>query len=229
MPARILIVEDDGVVAETLEAYLLQAGHEVTRVRDGRQGLAIAEAGAHALVILDLMIPGLGGIEVCRQLRRSSRVPVLMLTARTTEDDRVRGFETGADDYVAKPFSPREIVCRVQALLRRGPQVDAVRPSPDRYGGLTIDRWSRDVHVDDCAVGLTRTEFALLDAIVAADGRPLSRDQLLARAFGPDYDGTDRTVDTHLANLRRKLDRTRPQRFIVTVHGVGYRWSGGRG
>ena len=226
MPARILIVEDDGVVAETLEAYLQQAGYEVTRVRDGREGLAIAQAGAHALVILDLMIPGLGGIEVCRQLRRSSRVPVLMLTARTTEDDRVRGFETGADDYVAKPFSPREVVCRVQALMRRGAQTAAARPEPERYGDLVVDRWSRDVLVDDRPVTLTRTEFALLDAIVLADGRALSREHLIARVFGPDYDGTDRTVDTHLTNLRRKLDRDRPQRFIATVHGIGYRWSG---
>jgi len=228
MPARILIVEDDGVVAETLEAYLQQAGHEVTRVRDGREGLAVAQAGAHALVILDLMIPGLGGIEVCRQLRRSSRVPVLMLTARTTEDDRIRGFETGADDYVAKPFSPREIVYRVQALLRRSPQIDEARPEPERYGGVTIDRWGRDVLVDDVPVPLTRTEFALLDAILLADGRTLSREQLIARVFGPDYDGTDRTIDTHLTNLRKKLDRDRPQRFIATVHGVGYRWSGER-
>ena len=228
MPARILIVEDDGVVAETLQAYLQQAGYEVTRARDGREGLAIAQAGAHALVILDLMIPGLGGIEVCRQLRRSSRLPVLMLTARTTEDDRIRGFDTGADDYVAKPFSPREVVCRVQALLRRGSEGLESRPEPERYGELVIDRWGRDVLVGERPVALTRTEFALLDAIVRAGGRTLSREQLIARVFGPGYDGTDRTVDTHLANLRRKLDRDRPQRFIATVHGIGYRWSSGR-
>jgi DNA-binding response OmpR family regulator len=228
MSAHILIVEDDGVVAETLAAYLRQAGHEVTRVRDGREGLAIAQAGAHALVILDLMIPGLGGIDVCRQLRRSSRIPVLMLTARTTEDDRVRGFETGADDYVAKPFSPREVVCRVEALLRRASHASEARPEPDRHGDLAIDRWGRDVLVGGRPIALTRTEFALLDAIVVADGRALTREQLIGRALGPDYDGSDRTIDTHLANLRRKLDPDRPQRFIATVHGIGYRWSGGR-
>jgi len=226
MPARILIVEDDGVVAATLEAYLQHAGHEVTLARDGREGLAIAQAGEHALVILDVMIPGLGGMEVCRQLRRTSQLPVLMLTARTTEDDRVRGFETGADDYVGKPFSPREVVCRVQALLRRGAQPDAGRPSAVTYGDLVIDRWAHDVRVDARPVSVTRTEFALLDALILAEGRTLTREQLIGRVFGPDYDGTDRTVDTHLTNLRRKLDPQQAQRFIVTVHGVGYRWIG---
>jgi DNA-binding response OmpR family regulator len=129
MPARILIVEDDGVVAETLAAYLQRAGHEVTLSRDGREGLALAQAGGHALVILDVMIPGLGGMDVCRQLRRTSQVPVLMLTARTTEDDRVRGFETGADDYVGKPFSRgrssaecRRCCVAARRWTRRAPQ-----------------------------------------------------------------------------------------------------------
>jgi DNA-binding response OmpR family regulator len=226
MPARILIVEDDGVVAETLAAYLQHAGHEVTLSRDGREGLALAQAGGHALVILDVMIPGLGGVDVCRQLRRTSQVPVLMLTARTTEDDRIRGFETGADDYVGKPFSPREVVCRVQALLRRGAPVDEARPSAVAYGDIVIDRWAHDVRVDDRRLSLTRTEFALLDALILAAGRTLTREQLIGRVFGPDYDGTDRTVDTHLTNLRRKLDPRQAQRFIVTVHGTGYRWIG---
>ena len=132
MAEQILIVEDDVVVAETLEAYLQQAGYRVGVTRDGREGLALARSGDYALVILDLMIPGMPGLDVCRELRRVSQVPVLMLTARTTEDDRIRGFERGADDYVGKPFSPREVVCRVHALLRRAPAAETARPSPDR-------------------------------------------------------------------------------------------------
>jgi DNA-binding response OmpR family regulator len=226
MPARILVVEDDAVVAETLEAYLRQAGYEVTLVRDGRVALARVHEGAHALVILDLMIPGLSGLEVCRALRRVSSVPVLMLTARTAEHDRVRGFETGADDYVPKPFSPREVVCRVQALLRRTAMEPDARPEPWTHGDLSVDRWSREVCVRGQRVPTTRTEFAILDALVQGDGRTLTREDLLARVFGPDYDGTDRTIDTHVTNLRRKLDSANPQHFIATVHGLGYRWAG---
>lgn len=226
MPDRILVVEDDSVVAETLEAYLQRAGYDVRLVRDGRQGLALASAGTFALVILDLMIPGLSGLDVCRELRKVSRVPILMLTARTTEDDRVRGFERGADDYVAKPFAPREVVCRVEALLRRAGTAEASAPGADSHGALALDRWARVVRVDGRPVDLTRTEFGLLDAVIRAGGRPLTREELIGRVFGPDYEGTDRTVDTHLANLRRKLDPDRPQRFITTSHGIGYRWSG---
>ncbi len=226
MAARILLIEDDAVVAETLEVYLRQAGYEVTATRDGRDGLQRALDGTHALVILDLMVPGLPGLDVCRALRRESALPILMLTARTTEGDRVRGFEAGADDYVGKPFSPREVVYRVQALLRRGTGESQERPAPLVFGDLALDRWARLVHVRGVPVSLTRTEFALIDALVAVAGRPLSRDQLIARVFGPDYDGADRTIDTHVTNLRRKLDPERPQRFVSTVHGVGYRWSG---
>ena len=226
MPARILIVEDDVVVAETLEVYLQQAGYDVTLVRDGRQALALVEDGAHALVVLDLMIPGMPGLEVCSALRRVSSIPVLMLTARTAEQDRVRGFEAGADDYVPKPFSPREVVCRVQALLRRAAIEPGTRPEPWSHGDLSVDRWAREVCVRGSRVPTTRTEFGILDTLVQGDGRTFTRDELLARVFGPDYDGTDRTIDTHVTNLRRKLDPVNPQRFIVTVHGLGYRWAG---
>jgi DNA-binding response OmpR family regulator len=226
MPARILIVEDDVVVAETLEAYLEQAGYDITLVRDGRQALALVEDGAHALVVLDVMIPGMSGIEVCRAVRRVSSIPVLMLTARTAEQDRVRGFEAGADDYVPKPFSPREVVYRVQALLRRVAAGPDVRPVAWSHGDLSVDRWAREVCVCGSRVPTTRTEFAILDTLVQGDGRTFTRDELLARVFGPDYEGTDRTIDTHVTNLRRKLDPANPQRFIATVHGLGYRWSG---
>ena len=226
MASRILLVEVDAVVAETLEAYLQQAGYEVTSTRDGRDGLQRALDGTHALVILDLMVPGLPGLDVCRTLRRESALPILMLTARTTEADRVRGFEAGADDYVGKPFSPREVVYRVHALLRRAAGETQERPAPLVFGDLALDRWARLVHLRGVPVALTRTEFALLDALIAAAGRPLTRDQMIARAFGPDYDGADRTIDTHVTNLRRKLDPEQPQRYVSTVHGIGYRWNG---
>jgi DNA-binding response OmpR family regulator len=219
----ILIVEDDRVVAETLGLYLQQAGYAVEAVPDGVAGLARAQDERVRLVILDLMLPGLGGREVCRQLRATSRVPILMLTARSSEDDRVAGFDLGADDYVAKPFSPREVVARVQALLRRAGQSDAAPPPPLRIADVEIDRWARQVRVQGRLVPLTATEFRVLDALAAHPGRAFTREELVARAFGPDFEGMDRTVDVHVTNIRRKLLRVPAAGVIVTVHGIGYR------
>jgi len=219
----VLIVEDDEVVVETLVLYLQQAGLSVRSTRDGREGLSIATSGGPRLVILDLMIPGMGGREVCRRLRESSAVPVLMLTARAAEDDRVHGLELGADDYVVKPFSAREVVARVQALLRRGASGVSARPAPSRVGEIEIDHWSRQVRRRGEAIALTPTEFRLLEALARQPGRTFTRDELVVRAFGPDYDGLDRTVDTHVTNLRRKLESGATPRCLVTVHGIGYR------
>ena len=219
---RVLVIEDDHVVAETLTVYLEQAGFVVSTCRDGVSGLAAASAPDVAVVILDLMIPGMLGQEVCRRLRASSSVPVLMLTARTAEDDRITGLELGADDYVGKPFSPREIVARVQALVRRTRTATGTPPAPLRVGDVELDGFSRQVRVAGRPVALTRTEFRLLEALFSQPGRTFTRDELVARAFGPDYEGTDRTIDTHITNLRRKLEPDEP-RHIVTVHGVGYR------
>lgn len=220
------MVEDDAVVADTLTLYLEQAGFAVERARDGVAGLALAQRPEVALVILDLMIPGLSGQEVCRRLRKTSRVPILMLTARVSEDDRVAGLQMGADDYVAKPFSPREVVARVEALLRRAGE-PAASPQPDtlRRGALEIDRWSRRVLVAGRVVSLTPTEFRLLETMARQPERTFSRSELLARVFGPDYEGFDRTIDTHVNNLRRKIE-TEGERCVVTVHGVGYRLAG---
>jgi DNA-binding response OmpR family regulator len=219
---RVLVIEDDHVVTETLTVYLEQAGFAVSTCRDGVSGLAAASAPDVAVVILDLMIPGMLGQEVCRRLRASSSVPVLMLTARTAEADRITGLELGADDYVGKPFSPREIVARVQALVRRTRTATGTPPAPLRVGDVELDGFSRQVRVAGRPVGLTRTEFRLLEALFSQPGRTFTRDELVARAFGPDYEGTDRTIDTHITNLRRKLEPDEP-RHIVTVHGVGYR------
>jgi DNA-binding response OmpR family regulator len=220
----VLIVEDDPVVAETLELYLRHAGYAVAIERDGADGLARARDGGVALVILDWMIPGLNGHEVCRRLRAESTVPIMMLTARTSEDDRVRALETGADDYVPKPFSPREVVARVTALLRRaGQAADAVAPQPRRVGELEIDTWRREVRRRGRVVALTPAEFKLIDALTRHPGKTFTREELLASAFGPDCEALDRTIDTHVTNLRRKLEEGGSRRVLQTVHGVGYR------
>jgi DNA-binding response OmpR family regulator len=224
-PPRVLVVEDDPVVVETLTLYLEHAGFEVVAAGNGPDGLRLAEQQPFALVVLDWMLPGTAGPDVLRRLRASSDVPVMMLTARTTEDDRVRGFDIGADDYVPKPFSPREVVARAQALLRRRPALAAPPTPPIRIGDLELDRVRREARVAGRVVPLTPTELRLVEALAAHPGRTFSRDELVARAFGPDYDGLDRTVDSHITNARRKLEAGGARRMIHTVHGLGYRLS----
>lgn len=229
MPAssspRVLVVEDDPVVADTLTLYLTHAGFEVVAVRDGAEGLRVVLQQPFALVVLDWMLPGLSGPDLLRRVRAASDVPVMMLTARTTEDDRLRGFDIGADDYVPKPFSPREVVARAQALLRRRPAAEAPPAAPTRIGALELDRVRREARMAGRVVPLTATELRLVEALAAHPGRTFSRDELVARAFGPDYDGLDRTVDSHITNVRRKLEAGGARRVIHTVHGLGYRLS----
>jgi DNA-binding response OmpR family regulator len=222
----VVLIEDDDVVAETLALYLDQAELRVERAADGVEGLRLASRGDAALVILDLMIPRLPGVEVCVRLRAVSAVPILMLTARTSEEDRIRGLELGADDYVGKPFSPREIVLRAKSLIKRSAATDA-EPVPLRIGRLEVDLFQRSVRVDAQRVALTATEFRLIEALARHPGRIFTRDELLARAFSPGYDGTDRTVDAHITNIRRKLEPHGASQCIVTAHGVGYRLAGG--
>jgi DNA-binding response OmpR family regulator len=223
---RVVVIEDDRVVSETLTLYLERAGFEVVRAYDGVAGLALARDPSVALVLLDLMIPSMNGQEVCRSLRAASRVPIIMITARTSEDDRVSGLELGADDYVSKPFSPREVVARVQALLRRvgGPEAPA---PPIALGALEVDLFARQARVEGKPIALTPTEFRLLETLARHPGRVFTRDELVARALGPDFDGFDRTVDVHITNLRRKLEPGREPRFVLTVHGVGYKLAAG--
>lgn len=217
----IVIIEDDRVVTETLQLYLEQAGYEVAIAHDGVKGLELAQSADAQLVVLDLMVPGISGQEVCRRLRACSSVPILMLTARTSEDDRVAGFDLGADDYVPKPFRPREVVARVQALLRRTQTVSST-PPPIRIGELEVDGFRRQARVYGRAVALTPTEFRLLEALAQNPGRVFTREELVGRVFGPDFDGFDRTIDVHITNLRKKLDDN-ARRRVVTVHGLGYR------
>lgn len=220
---RIVIIEDDEVVAYTLKLYLEHAGHEPAIARDGINGLEMACGEGVALVILDLMIPGISGHEVCKRLRQKSTVPIMMLTARASEDDRVTGLDLGADDYVPKPFHPREVVARVQALLRRTSPQQSASPTPIMMGGLEINCWGRSVRLRGQPVALTPTEFRILEVLARSPGRVFTREELLARAFGPDFDGMDRTIDVHITNLRRKIEPHGEHHYIVTVHGVGYR------
>lgn len=229
MAQRILIVEDDIQTAATIRLYLENDGFEVDAAADGVAGLELARRGEHALIVLDLMLPRLSGIEFCRTLRKQSNVPIVMLTARTTEDDRVLGLELGADDYVPKPFSPRELVARVRAVLRRGEHPESAGRERLRFVGLEIDLAGCSVTVGGARVPLTPTEFKLLTSMARAPGRVFSREQLATRAFGDGFAGLDRTVDAHIMNLRKKIetDRASPT-FVQTVFGQGYRFAGVR-
>ena len=222
MKPRILVVEDETKTRQTLVLYLTHAGFEVTEAADGIEALAAAASTRPDLVVLDRMLPGLDGMEVCRRLREDAPLPVIFLTARATEEDRLDGLDLGADDYVVKPFSPRELVARVRAVLRRAPH--AGLPEPLTVGDLTLDPSRRVALLPGREAKLTGREFRLLAALARAAGHVLSREELVARAFGEEFDGFDRTVDAHVAHLRRKIedDPASPTR-VVTVFGAGYR------
>jgi DNA-binding response OmpR family regulator len=216
---RILVIEDDPKTGAALEMYLRHAGYEAGVARSGDDGLAQARREPPALVILDLMLPGLNGFEVCRALRASSAVPIIMLTARSTEEDKLRGLELGADDYVTKPFSPREVVARVHAVLRRSETAPAL-PAVRQHGDLSLDTNARELVVRGERVPLTSAEFRILERLLRWPGRVFTRDELM-----DGEEALDRTVDVHIKNLRRKIeeDRANPRR-IVTVFGMGYKY-----
>jgi DNA-binding response OmpR family regulator len=220
---RILVVEDEPQVAEVVGRYLERDGHDVRIVGDGDAALRAFEEQRPDLVVLDLMIPEPNGYEVCEQIRRESEVAVIMLTARTTESDRLMGLDLGADDYVTKPFSPRELAARVRTVLRR------TRPIEEHEGSLHVgpfrlDPETRDVRFDDRQVELTALEFDLLWHLALHPRRVFSRDELLNAVWGEDYEGGESTVTVHMRRLRSKLepDPARP-RHLMTVWGVGYR------
>jgi two-component system, OmpR family, response regulator MtrA len=225
--AHVLVAEDDERQAEVLRHYLLAAGHEVTVAYDGRTALAQARAELPDLVILDVMMPGLDGLEVCRALRRDGDVLVLMLTARTSEDDLLRGLDLGADDYLTKPYSPRELMARVRTLLRR--RRPAVSPAGEilSIGRLTVDPRRRRVEAAGVPVECTPGEFAILAALAARPDQVFTRTQLLARTRGVDRHSTERTIDMHVMNLRRKIEPDpRSPVLLMTVYGVGYKLTG---
>lgn len=218
---RILIVEDEGKLARLLEDYLHAAGFATTWLADGTDVAAAARADPPALVLLDLMLPGKDGLAVCRELRTFSDVPIVMLTARVDEVDRLLGLDLGADDYICKPFSPREVVARVRAILRRS-QARATQPAPPE-DGLVIDPGTFRATLDGSVLDLTPVEFRLLAMLAATPGRVLRRAALLEGLYADHRVVTDRTVDSHVKNLRRKLAEAAPGRDLIrSVYGVGY-------
>lgn len=223
---KILIVEDDIKTANLLRLYLRQAGYKAETANDGYTGLDMARRIQPDLVILDLMLPNLDGLDICRLIRLESSVPIIILTAKSTEDDVLRGLELGADDYIAKPFSPREVVARVKTVLRR--VQDSTSSSGQKelhFGDLAINLTRHEVAIEDEVVHLTPKEFKLLETLAKEPGRAFTRLELVERAFGYDYEGLERTVDAHVMNLRKKIehDHTNPN-YVETVYGVGYRF-----
>jgi DNA-binding response OmpR family regulator len=223
-PTRILVVEDDLSILTGVSMNLRYEGYEVLQAQDGKVGLQKAIDARPDLIVLDVMLPGFDGIEVCRQVRSFSDAYIIMLTARDSEVDKVLGLSMGADDYLVKPFSPRELIARVHAMLRR-PRA-AVDPGPAdalTVGGLVVDLESREVHVDGTLIELTRTEFDLLAAMAARPKAALTRRQLIDAVWGPGWFGDEHVVDVHVGHVRTKLgDDASEPRFVRTVRGVGY-------
>ncbi len=219
---RILVVDDEPQIVDLLRSYLTRDGFDVDEAADGKAALAAFLRLRPDLVILDLMLPQLDGREVCRRIRETAQTPIIMLTARDEETDKLLGLELGADDYITKPFSPREVVARVRAVLRRGS-----REAPDliRVGELAIDLRAHEVSVSGRRVDLTPTEFKLLETLARYPNQVFTRMQLIDRVQGHAFEGYERTVDAHIKNLRGKVESDpRAPRYIVTVFGVGYKF-----
>jgi len=217
----VVVVEDDPAIADLLDLYLRQAGYRVLQATSGERGLELVAQHRPVLMVLDIGLPGIDGLEVCRRVRVDSTLPILFLTARDGEIDRVLGLELGADDYVTKPFSPREVVARVKAILRRGEAAAASPGSVVEVGdGIEVDLARREARVVGQSVALANREFDLLAFLAAHQGQALSRQQLLDGAWGADWYGDERTVDVHVRQLRKKLGDDLP---LATVWGVGYR------
>ena len=224
MPNTILIVEDDPHTVELVRLYLNHDGHQVITAATGPDGLRQAQERQPDLILLDLMLPGLDGIELCRALRAQSDVPIIMVTARVAEDDRLSGLDLGADDYVTKPFSPKELAARVKAVLRRAARLDAESGGDLTYGPLRANLRERAAYAADTPLSLTPTEFRILVMLLREPGRVFNREQIIAKVFGYDFDGFDRTVDAHVSALRRKIEAPlNKTRYIHTIYGEGYK------
>ena len=219
-----LVVEDDVTVREVVVSYLRAAGHDVSEASDGAAGLELMQRSPADLVVLDLMMPGIDGLEVCRRLRSGGDVPIVMLTALGGEQDRVVGLELGADDYVTKPFSSRELVARVRAVLRRRGEPEELQPAALEAGPVRMDVERHVVTVDGDAISLPLKEFELLELLLRNAGRVLTRGQLIDRVWGADYVGDTKTLDVHVKRLRAKVepDPANPK-YLVTVRGLGYK------
>ncbi len=221
MPKKILIVDDEPQIVEICKDYLRAAGYETVTANNGLQGVSLARREKPDLIVLDLMMPEMDGLEVTRTIRRESDVPIIMLTARVEETDKLIGLELGADDYITKPFSPRELVARIRVVLRRvvnTPESDVIR-----VGAVELDRAHYEIRIADKTISLTSTEFEILATLMSQPGRIFSRAQLLTATHGVSFESLERAIDSHIRNLRRKLE---PDDLIVTVHGVGYKYEG---
>ncbi len=222
-----LVVDDEPPLVRLVSAYLEREGFSVSTAADGEEAIRLARERTPDVVVLDLMLPGIDGIEVCRRIRTFSDAYIVMLTARVEEVDKIVGLSTGADDYMTKPFSPGELVARIRAMLRR-PRGDEVAPEARRLGDLSIDPLAREVTRDGHPISLTRREFDLLDALSERPNVAFNRRQLLERVWGPTWFGDEHVVDVHIANLRRKLgDDPGAPRYVLTLRGVGYRLGSG--
>jgi DNA-binding response OmpR family regulator len=219
---KVLVVVDDAKTVELVKLYLNRDGYRVITAGDGNEALRLARENSPDLIVLDLMLPGISGLEICRILRDESDVPIIILTALTTDDDRLKGLDLGADDYVTKPFSPRELAARVRAVLRRLPGERG--PEKIQHGGLIVDFLKHEAFLEGKPLNLTPIEFKLLGALVKEPGRVFSRAQIIDKALGHDFNGFDRTIDVHILKLRRKLepDPHHP-RYLKTVYGAGYK------
>lgn len=229
MGRRVLVADDDRKTVELVKIYLQRDGYQVITAGDGREALSAAREQRPDLVVLDLMMPEISGLDVCRLLRTESKVPIIMLTARTTESDRIAGLDLGADDYVVKPFSPGELAARVRAVLRRvADQEDEEGPQLLQIGTLLVDFRRHEARLGGRVVQLTPTEFRLLKVLATEQGRAFSRAHLVDRVLGSGYEGFERTIDVHVMNLRKKIetDPSHP-RYLLTVYGVGYKLNDG--
>lgn len=224
---KILVVDDEKQIVELLSAYLEREGYQITAAYDGRSAYEAALKEKPDLILLDLMLPEINGFEVCRMLRVSSNVPIIMLTARDEETDKILCLEVGADDYITKPFSPREVLARVRAVLRRASSEPAAQEQII-IGDLEIDLGKHEVRKTGEPVPLTPTEFKILEAMAKSPGRVFTRLQLIDYVQGYSFEGYERTIDAHIKNLRQKIeDNPRSPSYVVTVFGVGYRMEDG--
>jgi DNA-binding response OmpR family regulator len=219
---RVLVVDDDVKTVELVKLYLSRDGYRVITANNGNDALRLARENHPDLIVLDLMLPGMNGLDVCRTLRQESDVPIIMLTALTTDDDRLTGLNIGADDYISKPFSPRELAARVRAVLRRLPGERG--PEKLIYGSLTIDFPKHEAYLADKPLNLTPIEFKVLGVLAKEPGRVFSRAQIIENALGQDFESFDRTIDVHILKLRRKLEPdSRHPKYIRTIYGAGYK------
>jgi two-component system, OmpR family, alkaline phosphatase synthesis response regulator PhoP len=219
---KVLVVDDDAKTVELVKLYLNRDGYKVLTAYSGLDALKLARENHPDLIVLDIMLPGMSGLDVCRTLRNESEVPIIMLTALTTDEDRLRGLDLGADDYVTKPFSPRELAARVRAVLRRLPGERG--PEKIEYNGLTVSFLKHEAYINEKPLNLTPIEFKVLGALVKEPGRVFSRAEIIEKALGHDFDSFDRTIDVHILKLRRKLESDpHHPRYIRTIYGAGYK------